>query len=173
MRSIAGLAFLGAALLLAGCGDLLSLHPLCTGGDRVFDAALEGRWETEDDLLLVNRAGDAYEAILQSKKNPSEQVKYEVRLVDIKGIRFADIIPTDAIGHMIVKLSGTEAQLRIAFFDSKWLRQRVPHEEVAVAKNNRQAVLTARTPQLRNLVGQYASEPRAYDDEVVFRRMKL
>ncbi len=172
MRSIAIPAFLGAVLLLTGCGDLLSLHPLYTDGDRAFDAKLEGRWETEDDFLLVNRAGDSYEVTLQSKQNPSEHSKYEVRLVDIKGIRFADILPMDAIGHMFVKMSVTESQLRIAFFDSKWLRQRVPHEEVSAAKNNKQAVITARTPQLRKLIEKYASEPRAYDEEIVFRRPK-
>jgi hypothetical protein len=129
LRSIALPAFLGTALLLTGCGDLLSLHPVYTEEDLVFDTLLEGRWETEEDLLLVNRAGDSYEAILLSNKNPSERLKYEVRLVDIKGIRFADILPIDAFGHMFVKLRVTEGQIRMAFFDSKWLRERIPHEE--------------------------------------------
>src|SRR5436309_1927353 len=101
MRDITVLAAFGTALLMIGCGDLLSLHPLYTGQDRMFDTMLEGRWESNgDDLLFVDRAGDAYEVTLQSKKDPSEQSKYEARLVDIGGIRVADLIPMDAIGHM-------------------------------------------------------------------------
>src|SRR6266849_2823168 len=99
MRNITVWAVFGTALLTTGCGDLLSLHPLYTEQDRVFDATLEGRWESNADLLFVDRAGDGYEVTLQSKKNPSEQSKYETRLVDIGGVRFADLLPLDAIGH--------------------------------------------------------------------------
>jgi hypothetical protein len=75
MRNITLLGVLGTALLLIGCGDLVSLHPLYTSQDRAFDTTLEGRWESGDDLLSVVRAGDAYEVTLQSQKNPVEQSK--------------------------------------------------------------------------------------------------
>ncbi len=172
MRNITALAIFGTALLTPGCGDLLSLHPLYSEQDGVFGTTLEGRWESDDDLLFVDRADDAYEVTLQSKKNPSEQSKYEARLVDIGSIRFADLLSMDAVGHMFLKVRVAEGQLRIAFFDSEWLRQRIPHEESELAKGKKQAVLTARTPQLRKLVEQYASEPKAYEKEMVFHRPK-
>jgi hypothetical protein len=53
--------FLSFVLLTSGCGDLLSLHPLYTEQDRVFDAALEGRWEDNDNPLTVEREGAAYQ----------------------------------------------------------------------------------------------------------------
>ncbi|MCX6637584.1 MAG: hypothetical protein NT090_21230, partial [Acidobacteria bacterium] len=76
MRKAVILAVLGSALLMTGCGDLLSLHPLYTAQDRVFDAALEGRWEDDDNLLTVERSGDTYEVVLLSKKDPSEKQTY-------------------------------------------------------------------------------------------------
>ena len=171
IRNLSGVALLAATLLVTGCGDLLSLHALYTSQDRVFDAALEGRWENEDDRLLVERERDLYNVTLQSKKDPSDSAKYKVHLVDIDGVRFADVLWLEAIGHMFLRVRVTEAQLHLVFFDSQWLRQRVSHEEADVDQGKTQAVLTAGTSQLREWVGRFGREPRAYDDnEIVFRR---
>ena len=173
MPSLGGLALLTSALLMVACGDLLSLHALYTTQDHVFDAALEGPWENEDDRLLVRREGDLYRVTWQSKKNPSDSAKYEVHLVDINGVRFADALWVEAIGHMFLRVRVTEGQLHLAFFDSKWLRQRISHEEADMDQGKKQAVLTAGTSQLRKLVGRFAREPKAYDDkELAFRRSK-
>jgi hypothetical protein len=72
---------------------------------------------------------------------------------------------------MFLKARVAEGQLRVAFLDSEWLRQRVPHEEAEVAKGKKQAV-PAGTPQLGKLVERYASEPKAYQEEIVFHRPK-
>ncbi len=171
MRKILLLATLASALFTSGCGDLLSLHPLYTGRNQVFDAALEGRWENDDNLLTVTRDGAAYEVTLRSKGTPEELQQFEMRLVDIAGVRMADLLPASGIvGHMFVKARVSEGVLRIAFFDSEWLRKRVPHEEVRVAKGNQQAVLIVSTVELRKLVSKYATSPQAYSDELVFRR---
>ncbi len=139
----------------------------------MFDAPLEGRWETDEDLVLVQRKGDLYEVTLRSKKDdPSKSAQYEMHLVDIKGVRFADLLPQDAVGHMFLKVQVGENQLRIAFFDSEWLRQRIPHEEADIENGKKQAVLTVNTPQLKGLVGKFAREPKAYDDGMTFRRAK-
>ena len=168
----ASICALFATLLTTGCGDLLSLHPLYSERDKVFDTVYEGRWENKDDLLTVRRAGDHYDVTLQSKLNLSEAVEYEVHFVDIAGARFADLLPVESIGHMFLKVRVVEGQLRFAFFDSEWLRERIPHEKSVIAQGKTQAVLTARTPELRNLVAKYGSDPKAYDDETVFDRMK-
>lgn len=171
-RHVRNLAILSATLFMTGCGDLLSLHALYTNQDHVFDSALEGRWEDDDDLLTVERAADGYNVILQSKKDPSEPAKYQVRLVDLAGVRFADLLPEDQIGHMFLKVAVTGGQLRVAFLDSEWLRQRVRHEEADIENGRKRAVLTLPTPELRRLVAKYAAEPKAYDQGGVYRRAK-
>lgn len=171
-RHVPILVILGATLLMTGCGDLLSLHALYTSQDKVFDPAIEGRWEDDDDVLTIQRAADGYNAILQSKKDPSESAKYQVRLVDIAGVRFADLLPEDRIGHMFLKVAVTEGQLHVAFLDSEWLRQRVRTEEADIENGRKRAVLTAPTPELRSMVAKYAGEPKAYDQGGAYRRAK-
>ena len=161
-----------AALLTTGCGDLLSLHELYTNQDKVFDATLVGRWESKDDLLTVWRDGDEYKAAFQSKMKLSEQVNYEAHLLDINGVRFADILTGDALGHMFLKVRVSGSQLRFAFFDTEWVRERIPHEEATMSNGKKQAVLTAHTAELRNLVAKYAAEPKAFGNEMVFERLK-
>jgi hypothetical protein len=171
MRRIAAFVIL-TALLGTGCGDLLSLHPLYTDQDRVFDTKFEGRWENDDEFVLVTRRDSAYIVTLQSKTDASDKSEFEAVLVDVKGIRFVDLIPQDGVGHMFLKARVADNRLLLAFFDSEWLRRRIPHEDVEMAGGKKQAMLTGRTPQVRKLVEQYAMEPKAYDDEIVLRRAK-
>jgi hypothetical protein len=168
---VSALPLVAVALTLAGCGDLLSLHSLYTAQDRVFDPAIEGRWQREDTTLTVERDEGFYKLTTQSNKNPADRDEWEMRLVDVGGVRFADILDSEGgVGHMILKVSVTGSELRLAFFDSKWLRGRVPHEEAEVSNGDHLAVLTMSTADLRQLVEKYGSEPKAYDDPLLFRR---
>src|SRR5215467_9922630 len=94
------LTSLTAALLLCGCGDLLSLHGLYTSGGTLLEPAIEGEWVNDTDRLSVSRESTVYQVSLQPLKNPSHESKFELRIVDINGTRFADIIPDDGFGHM-------------------------------------------------------------------------
>ena len=161
---------LAISLLLCGCGDLLSLHGLYTSGGTLLEPALEGQWINDTDRLTVSREGTVYQVSLQPLRNPSHESKFELRIVDINGTRFADIIPDEGFGHMFLKVQLSVGQLRVAFFDSDWLRQRIPHEDADETGGKKQAVWTARTPELRKVVEKYASEPRAFGEEIVFRR---
>src|SRR5262245_57955387 len=122
-------ALLGAAFLTAGCGDLLSLHALYTAHDNVVDPSLEGAWESKENRLIIQRGADFYEVRMEPKEEPAEATKYEVRLVNLGGVRFADLLAQDMVGHMFLKVRVTGDQLAFAFFDSQWLRKRIPHEE--------------------------------------------
>ena len=161
---------LAASMLMVGCGDLLSLHALYTKTDQVFDPAIEGKWESADNLVQVKRAGDLYEMLLQGRGDKDEPSKFEVHLVDVHGVRFADLLPEDHIGHMIVRVRQTGGQLHIAFLDSEWLRQHAPHDDADIDLGRKQAIFTERTPQLKSLVAKYALEEKAYDKEIVFSR---
>ena len=124
MRTVGVVLLCAFALLTAGCGDLYSLHPLYAKTDQVFDPTIEGRWEDGDDLLVVQRMGDLYQATLQSKKDASETQKYEVHLVDVGGVRFADLLHEDSVGHMFVRTRLMDNELHLTFLDSEWLRKR-------------------------------------------------
>ncbi len=153
------------ALSAAGCGDLLSLHALAAPAQRVFDPAIEGTWENSDEQLRVVRAGDHYEITFHPKKQPSEDVRWEATLTDLNGVRFADLLAPDTVGHMFARVQVNAGELRLAFFDSEWLRARVPHEEADLQGARKQAVLTVSTAQLRRMLAKYSHEARAFDSQ--------
>ena len=169
MRRLRLAVLVAATMLTSACDDLVSIHALYTPEDRVADPSIEGTWQHHEDQLVVERRGDAYRMTLQNKKDPKESAVYDVHLVDLGGVRFADLLLDDSIGHMIVRARVTDGKLRFAFLDSKWLRDRVPHENV-VGANRTRAVLTLRTPALRALATKYAHEPKAFDEETAFER---
>jgi len=164
--------FVVAVLAIStGCGDLLSLHPIYTAQDQKFDPVVEGRWESDDDVLIVKRASNAYEFTIQGKRFGKVAAReYEAHLVDIGGVRFVDMIPTQSLGHMFAKLRVSGGKMTINFLDSKWLIEKIPHEMSEVAKNETMPVVTMKTEALRMVVTQYAAEAKAYDKDMVFTK---
>jgi hypothetical protein len=155
---------------MVGCGDLLSLHALYTKETQVFDPSLEGKWQNADNSMVVTRMGDFYEVLLQARPAHGDPTKFELHLLDIQGVRFADLEGADQIGHMILRVRQSGGQLHVAFMDSKWLRETVPHDDADIERGAKQAILTIPTAQVRNLVAKYAKDDRAYDKEIVFSR---
>jgi hypothetical protein len=164
---------LPAFLLMVGCGDLLSLHALYTNTDQVFDPTIEGKWERTSDSISVKRTGDMYELLLQNRPATKEEpTKFELHLVDVQGVRFADLLAADQIGHMILRVRQSGGELHVAFMDSQWLRQQAPHDEADIELGRKQAIFTVPTPQLKKLVAKYALEEKAYDAGIDFSRPK-
>jgi hypothetical protein len=95
-----------------------------------------------------------------------------MHLVDLNGVRFADLLPEDMLGHMFLRVRLLEGQIHIDFFDSEWLRKQIPHEDADIDNGRKRAVLTARTPQLQTLVAKFAREPKSYAGETAFRHAK-
>jgi hypothetical protein len=138
---------------------------------RVFDPSIEGTWQNRDEQLHIARAGDHYEITFRPKTQPSKEVRWEATLTDLNGVRFADLLAPDTIGHMFARVQANAAELRLVFFDSEWLRQQVPHEEADLQDGRKQAVLTGSTAVLRRTLGKFAREPRAFDpQEHVWRK---
>ena len=154
---------------MVGCGDLLTLHALYTKDTQVFDPSIEGKWENADNSMVVTREGDLYKVLLQGKPAHGEPTKFELHLLDIQGVRFADLEAADQIGHMILRVRHAGGQLQVAFMDSKWLRETVPHDEADIELGRKQAILTISTSELKKLVAKYAREEKAYDAEIVFK----
>ncbi len=168
MRLVIGL-LLAASTCMVGCGDLLTLHALYTKDTQVFDPSIEGKWENADNSIVVTRMGDFYQVLLQGKPAHSEPTKFELHLLDVQGVRFADLEAADQIGHMILRVRHAGGQLQVAFMDSKWLLETVPHDDADIELGRKQAILTVPTPELKKLVAKYAREEKAYDKEIVFK----
>ena len=72
--------------------------------------------------------------------------------MEVQGVRFADLEGADQIGHMIIRVRESNGKLQVAFMDSKWLRENIPHDDADIELGRKQAMLTVPTPQVRNLV---------------------
>lgn len=161
---------LAMAVATTACGDLLSLHGLYTPERQVFDSTLEGAWEREDDRLFVQRSTDGYSVRAEDQRDASDVLRYEVHLADVNGVRFADLRQEDTIGHLLVRIRTVDGELHLAFLETAWLRDRIPHENADVERGHTRTVLTIPTEKLRELVSRFALEPRAYGGELFFRR---
>lgn len=162
-------SLLAASTCMVGCGDLLTLHALYTKDTQVFDPSIDGKWENADNSMVVSRMGDLYQVLLQGKPTHGESTKFELHLMDIQGVRFADLEAADQIGHMILRVRHAGGQLQVAFMDSQWLRDAVAHDDADIELGRKQAILTIPTPELKKLVAKYAHEEKAYDKEIVFK----
>src|SRR6185295_16027176 len=100
MRAARILAVIAASLAGSGCGDLLSLHALYTAKDQVLDPAIEALLADQYSWLMLERENSGYRLTITSNRDKKEITKFEAHLVDIAGVRFADIIPNEGIGHM-------------------------------------------------------------------------
>jgi len=172
------------ALLLTGCFDVPSIHPLFTEGDLMFEPALVGIWTDKNgELLVVRQSGQekAYKVLHVSGKDLSAMGKYDVYLAQLGEFRFLDILPEENSeyipSHYFASLRLEKEQMRIAFPDSKWLRQQIIEARAPahtlLPRRDQKMVLTAPTRELQQMIRKYAAEPKAYDKGgLEFRRMK-
>ena len=92
-------------------------------------------------------------------------------LVDVDSVRLADVIREETVGRMFVRVRLVGDHLHLSFFDSEWVRNRIPHDTAGVAQGQKPAVLTTGTREVQRLVARFAREPMAYDGtELVHRR---
>ncbi len=174
-----------AIALLAGCGPLVSVQPMYTEEDAVYEAGLTGAWEPAEDNGLWFIYGDSksrYRVVTISPdagKVADEVERYEMRLVRLGGALFADLQqtgkPDDGLsvrGHIFARLRLEGDQLGVALLGSEWLGQRIGEWKFPNRKDRGEVVLTGSTEQLRALVGRVAEDPRAFGDETLARRLR-
>jgi hypothetical protein len=174
------LLWMPAFLLMAGCGSVVSISPLSTDENIIQDPGLIGAWQgaDSDDIMVIRQADNkAYQALYTSMKDSDSTTLFEVRLVDLEGGRFADLVRDTSgwtiPGHSFAKVSRAGDTLTLSFLDSDWLKQEILNERPAAAglKHGDLMVLPDSTPALQQMVRKYANEPRAWDGGGDFHRV--
>ena len=170
-------AVAAAAILLTGCGPMVSLHPLYTKAELVSDLPLEGNWTDEEGgVYMVRRQDDGYR-VTYTEKDGGEPKRVEVHLVRLADLRFADIEPVDVPDlalpvHLLAKVWMEGGELRATAMDTDWLRERaaarLPH--LATGKDD-WFLIGAPTEVLQKFVVEHAADPRAFAKDIArFRR---
>lgn len=174
--------------LLGACGPVLSIHPLYTDKDVVFDPALLGTWIDPTDKagspLIFERAGNnSYKASMRLSDQARVDGIFEVHLVKLQGQVFLDAVQTRnrisgqevdlgiaVPGHVLARVSIEGNALRLNFLDQEWIKKElksgkisIPHEEVDQA-----VVLTASTSELQKFALEHEEQafPASNSSEV-------
>jgi hypothetical protein len=134
--------FLIAALLLptallSGC-LCLSLHPLYSGKDVVFDPALLGNWTVANTQVYwsITRAGQNHYRMVYVDED-HKQGEFVARLVSVQGTMFLDLFPTETKSlpgnsfyaghflpvHSLFQVIRTKPTPQLAVLSEEWLRK--------------------------------------------------
>ncbi len=186
MRLTRLLVVLGWALLLAGCEPTLSLHPLFTEKDLVFEPALVGSWAGEEDKTTITfqKAGEnAYELFFMGEGTTGKH--FEARLAQVGRFLFLDVCPKEVDtkddfykkhlvrAHTFYRIKIDGDVLKINYLDDDWVKKMAAERTTNIPQENLdgEIVLTAATDELQNFVLMYAEDTEAFPS-VAYRRQK-
>lgn len=166
-------------VLAAGCVPL-SLYPLYTDADLVFEPGLVGEWteaDSEETWTFTKREENSYNfSYVDERGNRGEFIAH---LAKIEGELFLDIYPEepeeDAAGiykwhfvgmHSFFRVKQIEPTLQMATIDLDWLKaflQKHP-EEIEYKKVDDKIVLLAETKELQGFVVRCEQREGAFGD---------
>jgi hypothetical protein len=168
-----------AAIVLTGCGDLLSVEPLANKGNAVFDPALIGAWNSGDAVVIVQKGSDQNYRIdwlgAEGEDTP-RIVRMEGRLANIGDQRILDLTSAYpgafAIAcHAFLGIRPVKEGMKVQFVDSKWIRDQVPSSLAGFVQDNH-PVLTAPASQIEAFFIKFGFDERALDDPLLLRPLK-
>ncbi len=185
MRTLLFATVLALLLLLPGCTDLLSVHPLATAETVVFDEGLTGEWSCADKdckgIALI-RAGSAqgkdYDIVWIPGEEDDEPLRLKGRLVKVGDRLVFDLVtarrPDMAVpGHFFMLVEKTSDAVKFHWLDSEWLRNQVVSQKApAYAMVNDKPVITAGSAEINAFLTKYGLDARAVSDSLSFKRVK-
>ncbi len=174
----------GAAVLLCSC--IPSVNPFYTNKDVVFDTRLPGVWRgvgvsSKDQPAVWNfepSGTNAYK--LTVTDNEGKQGQFDAHLFVLKQNYFLDLIPRDCDyatnqadlvgfamfpGHLLVRVSQFDPDLKLAFFDFDWLQKYLEKNPKTLAHHQEddRIVLTAGTRDLQKFVLRHLGEGELFE----------
>ena len=161
----------GCAVILTAC--IPSVNPFYTDKDLVFDTRLLGDWQKKGRTNAVDvwtfEQADAKTYKLTVTEKKGKRGQFLARLFKLDEQYFLDIVPIDCghpetqaelvtasifPGHLLLRVSQVEPELRLAFFNFGWLAKHLEANPNALAhhKEDKRIILTASTDDLQRFV---------------------
>lgn len=189
MKTSKLIALAGLALCLPGC--IPSVNPFYTDKDVVFDPRLVGTWQEQgkdqaSQTWRFEKAEDkAYKLAVTEEQG--KQGGFDAHLFKLKQDYFLDLIPNNCDyatnqadlvaasmfpGHLLVRVSQIEPELKLALFDFDWLQQQLTNNPTALAHHREgdRFVLTASTRELQRFVLKHLAEGELFKQPGVMVR---
>lgn len=189
MNRIAHLAAVGALLANTGC-IAVSISPLCTAQEAVFEPALVGTWiESSSTRYALSKLGEnAYKIEIL---DGNDRLTMTGRLTRLDGTLFLDVAPSGVAGdlgvpdqaagiirdwyvplHFLVRVNQVTPSLSVSVVDEMWLKKYLEDHPSALAHTFRDSdvVLTGSTADLQKFFRAHANTPGAFEKPTVLTR---
>jgi len=185
------------AVLLGGCVPIVSLHPLFTEKDVVFDEKLLGTWvddpnspEVTWEFKRADTNDSAYRLIFSDKEG--KKGMFVAHLVKLKDKLFLDICPAPweqqdpnkiewvyntlflIPAHTFVKIDSIEPQLKMLLTDDDKMKEFLKADPNAVKHEflEDSPILTGSTKELQIFVLKYADGDKVFVKDITLNRKK-
>ena len=187
------------AALLGGCVPVMSLHPLYTEKDVVFEEKLLGRWvddpnspETTWEFNRIEEPNNAYNLVFSDEEG--KKGSFVAHLVRLQNRLFLDVYPSEPPweiedpnklelpynyfflipAHTFIKIDFNGPQLKMWLTKDEEMEKLLKEEPNAVKHTfiEDKLILTAPTKELQNFVLKYADDKRVFKGEIVLGRKK-
>ena len=166
---------LAGTLMCPGCSELVGLHPFVTDKEAALDARLLGVWVDDDDLYMVTQDGNGY-TIGYSDKKSAAVYKLNAKMLKVGEARILDLTPAEEdafriAAHTPLRVWMEGATLRIAFLDSKWLREHAS-AQLAVRELDKRLLIMSPGEEVTRFLPTYGADDRAYGKPTVLTRQE-
>ena len=187
------------AALLGGCVPVMSLHPLYTEKEVVFEERLLGRWiddpnspETTWEFNRIEEPKSAYNLVFSDEEG--KKGSFVAHLVRLQNRLFLDVYPSEPPWeiedpnklelfyncfflipvHTFIKIDFNGPQLKMWSTNDEDMEKFLKEEPNAVKHTfvEDKLILTAPTKELQNFVLKYADDKRVFKSEIVLVRKK-
>jgi len=167
---------LAGTLMCSGCSELISLHPFVTDNEATLDARLLGVWTDGDNpMYIVRQDGNGY-TISHSDKSSPAVYKLKAKMLKVGDARILDLTPADEdafqiAAHTPLRVWMEGATLRLAFLDSKWLREKAA-AQLATQQEGDRLLITSPQEEVTRFLLTYGGDDRAYGKINVLTRQQ-
>ena len=172
---------LAGTLWTTGCGDMMSLEPLATKDNTVFDAALLGTWTDNEGTLCVVRQLDkvdnkAYDIAWVNSGSTGDKIRLQGHLVQMGAERVLDALAVDpgtfsVPAHVFLRVRLSPGAMELRFLDSEWLQNQVKQSSLAHTVSGNHPVITAPAAQVGTFLQQSGLKEEALDKPLLLTRL--
>jgi hypothetical protein len=174
MRTIQSLLLTAAAIGLAGCSSVVSLHPFVPDEYATTDPALTGIWTDKDDTLYVIKAdGKNYNIRVVEK---SGSTSYSAQLYQYGDLRLLDLVsanedPFQLRVHTPMRVWVDGATLRFATMNAAWLKEKAG-KQLAMQEADGRTLITAPGEAVLRFLLTTGAVDEAYEKPGVLQRQQ-
>jgi len=170
---------LAGTLMCTGCSEMIALHPLVADSEAVQDARLLGVWvdgsDSDNPMDVVRPDGSGY-TISHSDKSSSAVYKLKAKMLKAGDARILDLTPAEEdafqiAAHTPLRVWLEGATLRMAFLDSKWLKEKAS-AQLATQQEGDRLLITSPQEEVTRFLLTYGGDDRAYGKINVLTRQQ-